>query len=159
MSIGVDTTDRSAVPVDIFDKATNPGSAASSVLVYKASLLDFGPSAQPVKNLGDNFRYFQNDLPHFSGFHYEYELIVSPTFDGPFSQFEEVIGDLNPYGRHHELVVCSLHDLLPDHIDDNEDNNWLLSPILTGQQSVHETVFAGYVVVTVSLKNAKDEDR
>ena len=153
--VGVDTSDSSAKPVDIFKKTENHASAVSSVLVYSADKANFSPATQSAKSLVSSLDEFIQKASTFPGFVVERFEKSTISLNGSLIQFEQVIRESNPDYRHQALVARNLRDLIPGYIVNEDVEEWILNLIVIGKPEDTDTVKFGLVRVTLSIDSDK----
>lgn len=149
---GVDTTESSAEPRDIFENPKNHAAATASILTFAANKANFLPTEQAPKSLGSALNDFVRKVSTFPGFLTEGEVNDELLLNGSLDQFEEII-----HSRLHDsFVTSSLRDLVPNYIEDESLTNWVLSLIVLSKPKHSDGVHIK--LVRVSLTISRDED-
>jgi hypothetical protein len=148
---GVDTTDSSAKPIDIFKDAVNYATAAASILTFSASSVDFHPAEQEPKGLAPTLDEFVKKASSFPGFLSTSSSDVAVTFNGSFTQFEQVIRDQ----LDDALAARAFRDLIPGYIEDNSLTDWTLSLVVLSKPEASDVVTVGFSRVSLSILTDK----
>ncbi|KAG9065009.1 hypothetical protein KI688_002328 [Linnemannia hyalina] len=145
--VGKDTSDPSASPVDVYWDPSNHAAAAASVVVFAANSVDFHPSSQEPKALGQNLDGFTRKVATFPGFSLTNNQQYSLQLDGSLTQFEKTIDEQLDDPN----TARALRDLIPENFEDQSLTDWVLSLIVVTKPDGSDTVTIQSVQVSLII--------
>ncbi|KAF9538828.1 hypothetical protein EC957_006176 [Mortierella hygrophila] len=147
--VGKDTSDSSASPIDVYSNPSNHATAAASVLVFAAKSVNFHPSSQEPKALGQNLEQFQTKVTSFPGFVLQDIQDYFLGLDGSLTQFEKTIGEQLDDPN----IARALRGLVPDNVEDQSSTDWVLSLIVLSKPAGTNTVNVKLVQVSLIISS------
>lgn len=148
---GVDTTDYSATPYEIYENPKNYAAAAASVLTYSANEVKFRPTEQPPKNLVPTLDEFVKKASAFPGFLSTTASDVAISPNGSFTQFEQIIRDQ----LDDSLTARAFRDLIPGYIKDKSLTDWTLSLVVLSKPEGSNEVTVKFSRVSLTISTDK----
>ncbi|KAG0264251.1 hypothetical protein DFQ27_001328 [Actinomortierella ambigua] len=181
--IGVDVSDPSALPVDIFKDRTNHITALSSILAHSSKKTSFSPShhspqqqdPQQKTLLVSAYNAFIQDAISFHGFHEtRFRETKALSLHGSLVQFEQAIREFLSSGEGEWndalFIARSLRDLIPAQLskasatETSGDGQWILSLIVLRQEAHSESsnssskVYVQHAQVTMDIFRDDNHD-